>query len=100
MGKFFSWDAIRECFSGMAIRTSKNVNYERKTVRIKGLTSRKVTRQAETECLGKGKQADSCEKGCIKKKKKVQPMNNMERSMSPASGVTRRMVRGVNLWSL
>lgn len=52
MGKLFF--VLRECFMRIAIKTSKNVDYERRTVQTKGLTFRMVAWQSDTECFEKG----------------------------------------------
>lgn len=54
MEKLFFGDVLRECFMGIAIKTSKNVDYERRTIRTKALTFRMLAWQADTECFEKG----------------------------------------------
>lgn len=53
-GKVISWDVIRKCFTGMVIKTSKNVDCER-TVQTKAIIPKKMARKADMKCFGKGK---------------------------------------------
>lgn len=53
-GKVIFWVVLRECFMRIAIKTSKNVDYERRTVQTKALTFRMVAWQSDTECFEKG----------------------------------------------